>query len=365
MGLDRREVLFGQFLDNLGGVERINKKLQIVDIPAMEALRNIMQVVQLEPAFNGEGKLIARSVDIDRGVFRVHNDDRLIQQYGIPRNTGDTVTDLKVVGLDYRLSRVDFPFQKVLTIPAVHVGVFNPVIEEILDYTDDRTYRVVPWPTAKNIQTQGTLLAHIFKLDDNITVTVEEIDDFSCKVRIELHGVWIAILIITYSLALYISLRIIADHIGAATFWNSVIAFALDAIATVLLFLVMQMMTAIGTLSCEIWGTPFEYVYREIEAKARVADILIHEAQEETVTNHIIGELADAEALAFALLRRRIAESAGRTITLSNDFLLEPNDVLELPEGDDVARIYVLQVDRSLERGSTSPTIGVTGFRVR
>lgn len=365
MGLNRQEVLFGSFFDNLGNEIRINKKLQVVDVPAMEALRNIMQVVQREPAFNGEGRLIARPVDLDRVAFRVHQNEDLIQRLDIPQNTGETTSCVRVTGLDFRMSRVDYPFQKMLTINGVTIGMFNPVITSREDYSDDREFRVVPHPVALNIQTQGSLLAQIFALDSQLDVDIVGVDDFSCEVTITFHGVFAAILIVTLSLALYIALRIAADAIGASSFILSVVAFALDITATILLFVVMQMMTAIGTLSFEIWGTPFEYVYRELEAKARVSDIRREEEQEHTVENHIIGTLDDAENLAFLILRRKIAETAGRNLSIASDFLLEPNDVIELEEEGEVARYYVLEISRNLQRGQDEPTMSVTAFRAR
>lgn len=366
MGLDRREVLFGLFLDNLGEEIRVNKKLQVVDITPMEALANIMEVVQLAPAFNGEGKLIARPVDLDRAAFRVYPNQNLLQSLDIPQNTSETPSSVTVVGLDFKLSRVDYPLQKMLQINNVTIGMFNPIIRSTEDWSEDRNQRAEPYPTARNLKWQGSLLAQIFALDDRLEVNVTKHDDFSCDVEIIFHGVFEAIVIVTVSLALYIALRLAADAIGTESFFLSVVAFSLDIAATILLFIVMQMMTAIGTLAFELWATPFEMVYRELEAQARLTDIRLEEEQESRVENHILGTLEDCESLAFQLLRRKVAETAGRSISLSADYLLEPNDIIELPEEEAPgARFYVQEIKRTLKRGGDKPTVDITAFRAK
>lgn len=364
MGLDNQEVLFGKFFDGVDEM-RINKKLQMVDIPLMDALRNIMQVVQREPAFNAEGKLVARRVDLDRPPARIYQDDTLIVRKELPINTLDLLTSVTVRGLDFRQTRLDYMYQKLVTVGPVTIGMFAPQVKTVQPYSENNQYRVVVDSTGTNVNVQGSLLAQIFNLDDRIDVDISPVDDFSAECTITLHGAYIAILIVTISLGLYIGLRLAADAIGASNPFNSVIAFALDAVATVLLFLVMQMMTAIGTCEFEVWGTPFEYVYQELEAKAFLSDAREEEDETEEVTNHIIGTLADARTLARAILRRKVAETAQRTLTVSEDFLIEPNDILELEEEGETARYYVLETNRTVSRPSEDGSLEISAFRVR
>ena len=132
-----------------------------------------------------------------------------------------------------------------------------------------------------------------------------------------------------------------------------------------LLLLVMETMRSIGTIEFEVWGTPFEYVYREIEAVAMLSDVLREEDRETSIRNLILGSLEDCEDLARDELRRRVALTANRSITISSDLLLEPNDIIELDEEDEVARYYILEVQKNLARGNSSPTYDLTVFRCR
>lgn len=364
LGLDPQEVLFGKFFDGIEEV-RLNKRLQVVDNPLMDSLTTIMQVVQRQPGFNAEGKLVARRVDLDRPAVRVYADTALIAKQELPAMDGRLTTSVTVQGLDFRQSRIDYPVQKMITIGPVTIGMFSPTLKTRQTYSENNDARVVVESTARNLRVQGALLAQIFALDDRITVGIVGLSDFECECTVTFHGAFLAILIVTVSLAVYIGLRLAADAIGATNPLNSVIAFALDATATVLLFLVMQMMTAIGTAEWEVWGVPFEYVYRELEARAVLADTEQDKDEPKVITNHILGSLDACANLARDLLRRYVAESAQRSLTLSNDLALEPNDIIELDEEGERARYYVQEIRRSIGRDATSGTIEVTAFRVR
>ena len=374
MALDRQEVLFGKFYrkyvphsstgssaGNAHSEWMINKKLQIVDVPPMEALTNIMQPAQMVPAFNGEGKLVARPYNVDRSPIRIYSNNDLISSLAIPQNTLDLPTSVTVTGLDYRLTRLDYTEQRLITIGPITIGFFSPVIHTIQVYSEDRHLRAVPTTGVRNIDIQGPLLAVIFGFDDDYSINALRVDDFSCGITIRFNGILVAILVVTVSLALYITLRIILDELGETL---PVLAFGLDIAATILLFLVLQTMTSIGTIQFDVWGTPFEYVYQELEAKALLSDTLPQEEKPKDIRNLIIGTLEDCEDLAKDTLQREVALTAQRTITMASDPLLEPNDVIELVEEGEVARYYVLEITRSLTRGS-DPTMTVTAFRVK
>ncbi len=364
MGLDRQEVLFGLFYDKYGQEVRINKKLQVVDIPPMEALRNIMQVVQLEPAFNGEGRLVARPVDLDKPAFRGYEDGGLLISSNVSQNSSDTPTSVVVRGLDYRVSRVEWREQKLLDVGPTVIGMFDPRVQGEFSYSEENEFRAVPNPSAKNVKVRGDLLGQIFALDSKFSVSVERIDDFQCRAIIEFDGVFQAILIVTAEMLAYLGLKVAAGAIGQTGFWSSAAAWALDAAATLILFSVMQMMVAIGTVTFEVHGVPFEFVYQELEAKAMLADTFDQEDNPEEVENHILGTLEECETLARTILRRRVAETAQRELEVSYDFLIEPNDVVSYYEDGESARMYVQGVTKILKRGSFSASLSLVGYRI-
>lgn len=378
MGLDRQEVLFGKFFRSqttgtgtglgtvYGGVEwRVNKKLQIADIPVMEALSNIMQVARLTPGFNGEGKLIARPLDLDRPPIRIYEDEHLIRSVDIPQNTMDLPTSVQVTGLDYRVTRVDYPYQRLMKVGPVTIGMFDSTITTKQAYSEDNEFRAVPDSSAKNIVIQGSLLTTIFSFDSYYSVGVTVIDDFSCEIDIFFMGAVVAVVMVTAGLLTYIAMRLAADELGSSGPFFAFLGFALDIAATILLLLVMETMRSIGTIEFEVWGTPFEYVYREIQAKAILSDTKLQEDQPTEIRNLILGTLDDVEELAQDELRRRVAMTANRTVIIASDPLIEPNDIIQLEEEGETARYFVLEVSKKFDRSSSEPVYDVTVFRCR
>ena len=173
-----------------------------------------------------------------------------------------------------------------------------------------------------------------------------------------------ALIIVTASLIVYIVLRLAADAMGAIVGLEW-LGFVFDIPATILLLVVMETMRSVGTIEFEVWGTPYEYVYREIQAKAILSDTTQEEDQPVEITNLILGSLDEVESLARDELRRRVAQVANRTVSIATDALLEPNDIIELQEEGEVARYLILEVSKTFERGASDPVYELTVYRVR
>lgn len=356
MGLDPSEVLFGkQFY-------RVAKKLQIVDIPAMEALTEILSVVHKQPAFNGEGKLVARSMDLDRPVIRIHSDNTLIQSVNIPQQSQNLPSSVRVKGLDYRATRLDYKRQKLMGLGPITIGFFNPRIVTKQSFSENNDFRAVVDQSAYFVKLQGSLLAQIFSFDSSYDIEISNIDDFNCQVVIEFDGVYIAILVVTLTLGAYIGLKVLGAEIGAKI---PILGWVVELAATIVLLLIMDTLKAIGQIEFEVWGTPFEYVYRELDAKAILADTDAMEDEEHEVNNSILSTLDECEEFARVVLRRKTAEVAQRSITVASDPLLEPNDIIELIEEGEIARYYVVEIQRNMARGGSEPTYQLNTFRAR
>lgn len=358
MGLDPQEVLFNK----LG--YRIKKKLQIVDVDAMEALRKILQVVSKEPAFNGEGKLIVRDVDLDRLPIRVYNDQTLLKTINLPGIPANIPTSVTVRGLDYRVSRVDHRKQKIFTVGPITVGMFTPRVETRQSFDDNEEFRVAVDSAPVNVQFQGELLTHIFGLDDDYSITISQDGDFHCNIDIFFQGAVVAIAIVVGMLVAYILLKILGAEIGSSSPFTAFLGWVIEASATLMLLLILQTMRSLGKLQFEVHGEPFEYAYLELEGKARLSDVHSNEDQTVEIENHIFSTLTEVEDFAREELRRQVAQVAGRDLTISADSLLEPNDVLELDEEGEVARYYVLEVSKNIQRGS-DPTYDISAHRAK
>jgi len=355
MNLDPAEVLFGQF------GTRIKKRLQIVDVSPMKAITEIMQVVNKQPAFNGEGKLVARDVDLDRLPIRIYDNTGLIKSVDLPSQPRDLPSSVTVKGLDYRLTKVEKKVQKIFDVGPITVGMFTPEVEITKSFDEEGEFRVEINTEAQNVKFSGQLLGDIFKLDSKYEIILTQIDDFNVNIRLRLRGAEEAIAIVVGLLVAYFVLEAVAAALGS-TF--GFLGWIIEAGAIILLQLIMQTLRGLGKVSFEIWGKPFEYAYLELEAKARLSDVAVVEDQGKTVENYILSTLDDCADIAKLLLRRNVAEVASRDVSLSTDQLIEPNDILELEEDEETARYYVLEVNRTLSRES-EPTMSISTFRAK
>lgn len=358
LALHPEEVLFNR----LG--YRINKKLQIVDIDGMEALNNILQVLRMKASFNGEGKLVVRQFDLDRLPIRIYNSNDLVKSVQLPQQPQNIPTSVTVKGLDYRLSRVDHRFQKILSIGPITVGMFTPRVTTRQSFSDNDEYRVVVDSRGYNVRFQGELLVHIFGLDSEYEINISQDGDYHCFIEIIFKGAIIAIIIVTATLAAFFALKVIGAEIGSADPLTAFIGWSIELLSIVLLMLIMQTIRSLGKMEFEVWGTPFEYVYKQLEAKAILADIDFTEDESRDIEQHILGTLEEVETQARNLLRQYVAETAQRDVVISDDLLLEPNDVIELDEEGVTARYYITQVQKTLKRGDEI-TCSLSAFRAR
>lgn len=374
MGLQRQEVLFGKFYRQPGvttgtgsgaivpGEEwRINKKLQIVDINIFEALTNILQVVRHSPAFNSEGKLVARSLAFERPITRLFAENKVVKSVEIPQNTYQLTTSVVVRGLDYRMTRVDAPVQRILTIGPFTIGFWSPSFLINKAYDEEEKQAVEPEPKVRNIKFEGSLLSQIFAYAPGYTIVVRKDGEFRCVADVDIDGLWVAYGIVLLTVAAYIVAKATSSSLGQV--WAP-LGWVLETVATALIFLVFESLRALGSLSFEIWGVPYEYCYREIEAKATLSDVLLQEEQEEEIENHILGTLHDCKDLAAFELRRRAAMIATRTIRIAPDLLLEPGDIISVLEEGVAVEYFITEIAFDIERGG-SPLMTLSVFRIR
>lgn len=358
MGLAPDEVLFGKMSF------RILQKLQIVDIPAMDALREIMQVARREPAFNGEGKLVARPLDLDRLPIRVYGDNDLIKSVTFAAQPANIPSAVTVRGLDYKLSRVDHRKQKMFTVGPITIGMFTPVITSRQSFDDNQEFRAVVASEPVNVQFEGTLLTFLFGLDDTFEIRMDQDGEFGCVINVRFGGAEVAIIIVVSMLAAYIALKFLGAELGGQGPFLAFLGWIVEAIATVLLFIIMQTLRSLGKLQFEVHGTPYEYAYLELVSKARLTDVMSTEEEPIEIENHILSTIEQVEDLARDELRRKAAEVAQRDLVIGSDVLLEPNDVLELDEEGETARYYVMEVSKKFRRGE-DPFYQLSTFRAK
>jgi len=198
-------------------------------------------------------------------------------------------------------------------------------------------------------------------MDDDFEINIVQDGDFHCIINIRFGGAELAVVIVTIMLAAYIGLKVLGAELGQV--WAP-LGWAIELTATALLFLIMQTMRSMGKLQFDVHGAPFEFAYLELVSKARLADVMSTEEEDNEIENHILSTIEQVESLAHDELRRRVAEVASRDVTLASDPLLEPNDVLELDEEGETARYYIREVRKNFSRGK-EPTYDLSTFRAK
>ena len=114
--------------------------------------------------------------------------------------------------------------------------------------------------------------------------------------------------------------------------------------------LIMLILGQAGRGEYRVLGIPYEYIFKEIRAVARIKGIRSEDRQSISVENHLINSQADADERAELILRRERAKQNLRTITMIHDLRLEPDDVFALGLGLDQRRYMIQSISRTLIR---------------
>jgi hypothetical protein len=187
----------------------------------------------------------------------------------------------------------------------------------------------------------------------------EQLDEFSGEVQIEV-SVFVSALA-TASLAAVLALDVTTDGVvvfgfGGSTGVTVPHGRVIRGLAEASLLLIMM---SIGTGQYEIVGEPFDFVHaiNKTDAFDDAAPIWMESIVE--VENDLIFDEEMAQDVATRELLHRIAEANRWDTVLVDDPRIEVGDIIELP---DTSRLYVMDYQRNLMRGSAAQ-LNVQGFR--
>ena len=392
MCLDDDEIGF----DHKWGYATCHRFLQIVEVPAMEALRKIGEVVGYVPYFDGQGRLNfyqkyanpAEGFDI-QGRLDIPWDK--IKSVEIPA-TGprDYINKVRVIGLDCRMSMIVGEYQSLFTGTVTsRTALFSKYPD--VKFSEDNTakaltgfgfFGIPEWLRELGIinfvldlffGSEGMLTAIFENFDETCKFTAGEqwikfgigallpsffvtksafsdvIIPFNTSEEYHpkgFHGGEIVVKNKSWQIGLAI-LMIDGLVLAAAkpdqapqapagilpTIPEGRVTMAAGALASNLIT-----MMSIGSGSYDIWGMPFDFVYREIEFVAVAPGVEFWNENELEIDNDIVDSCAAAEALAIRELMYQQQVSSPRNITMVHNLHIEQGDVISLPDG----RIYTV-----------------------
>jgi hypothetical protein len=133
-------------------------------------------------------------------------------------------------------------------------------------------------------------------------------------------------------------------------------------IQAICMILMMLIMTKVGRGKYAFYGEPFEYVFKEIRAVAKVEGTLSADINEVEIQNHFIQTQSDADDAARDVLFRQQIRANPRSVTMLHDLRLVPDDIFERESG----RQYLIgEIGRTLTRNPTSGvSADVTAYEV-
>ncbi len=347
MGLDLDEinlpafgVRFTQFLST-----------QFVLESPLTSIAKIMFPDGFMPRFEGDGRLGATNGIITKGAERTYAEFELQITVSRPILEFNGTNDVEVIGLDPNLFKVEQERQE-LASAGITTGFFSKDSEIPVRWSEDKTQQ------ARQVKLE--ILQSVGA--SPITFGSEDFTNFlqgdggSVEGLIEVDGsIGAGILILGLLSVAWLGSLFIPDIAPQAPAGALPVTPFGRSATVVAGKLIMLILGQTGRGEYRVFGIPYEYIFKEIRAVARIKGIRSEDRQSISVENHLINSQADADERAELILRRQRAKQNLRTITMLHDLRLEPDDVFALGLGLDQRRYMIQSINRTLVRGE--PTI--------
>lgn len=295
------------------------------------------------PRFEGDGRLGATSGAIGKGASRVYAEFELPVTIRRPILEFNGTNSVEILGLDSELTKVTQERQ-LLAEAGITTGFFSREISIPVAWSEDLTQQ------AENVS--FVVLNSIG--DSPISFGSEDFTEFlqsdggSVRGEIDVEGsISAGIALIGLIVGAWIGSLFILDVAPTtggpvAPFGRSVTVFAGKAI--------MLILGQTGRGEYRLIGIPYEYVFQELRAVARISGIRSEDRQEVTIENHLLNTQADVDETAERILRRERAKQNLRTIEMIHDLKLEPDDVFAVGAGLEERRYMIQSIQRRLLR---------------
>jgi hypothetical protein len=360
MGLGQNEILFGN-----QGFDSAHIVNQIVQLPALEAIYQLLFPVGKKPKFDGLGRLTAVDADLDKPAARAYTDgDFLIRSIVGTPNDIEVNNRVVLKGLDSNKVKVGPETERMIVEHEFTIGYFDTGYDETIWYSPDHTL-TIDYTRMRN-KSKKVLggVEGVFG-DPEFTPDIAGRGAFK-KGKLEVSTPYLAIL--RYLLtALWIALEVTATSLqySGADAGNIEWLIAKTA-ANVMMMLVIGTMQYLGRFRVQIMGKPFEYVFRQLVSQAELMGLPAELYRTAEYRNDLLSDIETLDSRARDLLRRELVKDQTYTIQMIDDPFLEVDDIIEVApedgfnEGD---RYYITSISKTMQRNAAA-TMTLTAWKI-
>lgn len=345
MGLAIEELNLPTFTSRLTGF----RSTQFVQESPLVSIAKIMFLDGFMPRFGGDGRLTATSGSITKSAARIFEEFESLVTIKRPILDFNGVNEVVILGLDSRLTTVVQGVQEIAR-AGITTGFFSRDSEIPVRWSEDKTQQ------AFNVfmQVLSSIGDAPFAFGSESFANFPLSDGGSVEGIISVDGALfsgvavVALILVSLILSLVV-FDIAIGGPGASEVIPTGRAVTVAAVQAIQLILGQQ-----GRGEYRIYGEPYELVFKELRAVARVAGILSQDRQTLEIENHLVNSQAECDEIASRILQRERVRQNLRTITMIHDLKLEPDDVLELGIGTAARRYMIDSVSRTLKRGEST-----------
>lgn len=340
MGLGLDELNLGSFG---GGRLTCHLSTQFVDESPLATLAKLMFPEGFMPRFEGDGRLGITTGVTSKAATRIYDESELPITITRPILEFNGTNDVEIIGLDCDLTKI-VQERQLLATAGITTGFFSKDSKIEVIYSEDGTQQAEDL-TFLVVQSVGD--SPITFGSEDFTPTIQS-DGGSIRGDIDVDGsIGSGILLVGLIVGAWIASLGIPDFATEAPgpvlpTGRSFTVFAGKAI--------MFVLAQNGRGEYEIHGRPYEYVFKEIRAVARISGIRSEDREQVSIENHLIGSQADADEIALRVLRRERTKQNLRGIFTIHDLRLEPDDVLQVGSGTGSRRYMINSISRTLSR---------------
>ncbi len=352
MGLDADEIDFFAF----GANTTAHISTQLALQSPMAHLAQILMIDGFMPIFDGEGKLTQTLANIAGLPDRTYDNLDTVIDLGYPSSNEAVTEFVQVEGLDSTMHEMKQPIQDLAEVQ-ITTGYFAQNEEFDVFFSDDRT------AIAEDLQ---------FKVlrSVNGALNFGGSESFSAIPAPDGLGGFLGVEItVSTGFAGALLINIVVGYVAAAWVPDTVLAAFVGetlpvgrAFQAIILVAILLIMTQIGRLHVLIRGAPTENVFPVITGEALLTPAISEQPQPVVVVNHLINTQALADTLAQEFLFRQIVRSLPRNLTMLDDIVVIPNDIMELPDAELGPRRFLANTIARRYRRGELPQMVVSGF---
>lgn len=351
MGLSPDELALG----SVGaGRATVFLSTQFVQESPLTSIAKLMFPDGFMPRFLGDGRLGVSNGIITKSPARSYDNSGVIRSISRPPLEQSGLNDVTIKGLAPDLEQVIQARQEIAR-ASITTGFFSGDAKIRVRWSEDVTQQAL----GARMDVLASIGDGPFAFGSESFSAFPLTDGGSVQGEIEVDGALESgLAILGILVGLYLSASFIPDFSVPISGGPTIrIGTKIQGLLSQAIMLVLGQS---GRGEYRITGQPYEYVFPEIVATARVGGLRSEDRISKTIENHLINSQADADAIAERVLRRARARQNVRTIEMVHDLKLEPDDIFEV----DSRRFMINAISRTLVRGPAPIIAQISGFEV-